>query len=226
MSVQLTLELHQGSAKRTESVVVSDLIIAGWTGRDPVAVEKHIRELEELGVARPPSTPCYYRVAAARLTNGDQIEVIGDKSSGEVEFVLLQHAGHTFVGVGSDHTDRVVEAYDVTVSKQMCEKPLGNQFWDLEDVKGHWDRLILRSRSHEPAGGWRLYQEGSVSEMKLPSELVSNYSSSGLTNGTMMFCGTLAAQGGVRAGSAFSFELEDPVRGARITHQYDVLKMR
>jgi hypothetical protein len=37
------------------------LIIAGWTGRDRVAQEKHIAELEALGVRRPPSTPVYYR---------------------------------------------------------------------------------------------------------------------------------------------------------------------
>jgi hypothetical protein len=37
-------------------------------GRDPVAVEKHIKELELLGVKRPATTPIFYRVSNARLT--------------------------------------------------------------------------------------------------------------------------------------------------------------
>ena len=37
-----------------------------------------------------------------------------------------------------------------------------------------------------------------------------------------MFCGTLAAHGGVRATSEFAFELEDPVLGRKIAHAYRV----
>jgi len=38
----------------------------------------------------------------------------------------------------------------------------------------------------------------------------------------LMFCGTLAAHGGVRATSEFAFELEDPVLGRKIAHAYRV----
>jgi hypothetical protein len=105
-------------------VVVNDAVIAGWTGRDAIAVEKHIKELEALGVKRPATTPIFYRVAATRLTTDDTIEAVGESSGGEVEFVLLQHAGRLWVGAGSDHTDREVEKYGVTVSKQLCDKPI------------------------------------------------------------------------------------------------------
>ena len=37
-----------------------------------------------------------------------------------------------------------------------------------------------------------------------------------------MFCGTLAAKGGVRATNEFAFELEDPVKGRKIAHAYSV----
>jgi len=63
---------------------ITQAVIAGWTGRDPVARDKHIAELEAIGIARPASTPIYYRVAAARLTTADRIEVSGAESSGEV----------------------------------------------------------------------------------------------------------------------------------------------
>ena len=36
--------------------------------------------------------------------------------------MLIGWQGRIFVGLGSDHTDRKVEAYSVTVSKQMCDK--------------------------------------------------------------------------------------------------------
>src|SRR3989440_5497963 len=124
---------------------IDQAVIAGWTGRDPVARDKHIAELEAIGIARPASTPIFYRVAARRLTIADRIEVSGAESSGEVEFVLIGWQGRIFVGVGSDHTDRKVEAYSVTVSKQMCDKPIASTLWELEDVIGHWDQMILRS---------------------------------------------------------------------------------
>ena len=52
--------------------------------------------------------------------------ISADESSGEVEFVLIGWQGRTFVGLGSDHTDRKVESYSVTVSKQMCDKPMAS----------------------------------------------------------------------------------------------------
>ena len=85
---------------------VESLIIAGWTGRDQAAVEHHIRELEAIGVKRPATAPIFYRVSADRLTTASSIQVLGERSSGEVEFVLLQWEGKFLVGAGSDHTDR------------------------------------------------------------------------------------------------------------------------
>jgi hypothetical protein len=210
---------RQSEASRAE-VKVAQAVIAGWTGRDSVAVEKHIKELEALGVKRPATTPIFYRVSAARLTTEPVIEAVGESSGGEVEFVLLQHAGRTWVGTGSDHTDREVEKYGVTVSKQLCDKPLAPVFWALDDVAPHWDRLILRSYATE--GGKRsLYQEGSVTAMLDPHGLLARYDGE-LSEGTLMFCGTLAAHGGVRPTFEFAFELEDPVLGRKIGHTYRV----
>jgi Protein of unknown function (DUF2848) len=218
----LSLTLQDKSSTRTGEVAIDRAVVAGWTGRDPAAVEKHIRELEALGVKRPATTPIFYRVAAARLTTGDTIEAVGESSGGEVEFVLLQHQGRLWVGTGSDHTDREVEKYGVTVSKQMCEKPIAPRFWAYEDVAPHWDRLMLRA--HVVEGGKRaLYQEGAVTAMMEPGALIARHVGSGrLPEGTLMFGGTLAAHGGVRATSEFAFEIEDPVLGRKIAHAYRV----
>lgn len=220
----LSLTLHDGANATRRDVAIDDAVVAGWTGRDAAAVEKHIKELEALGVKRPASTPIFYRVSAARLTTEAEIEVVGDKSGGEVEFVLLQHGGRMWVGAGSDHTDREVETYGVTVSKQMCDKPVAPVLWPWDDVADHWDRLILRSFILE-AGKPVLYQEGPVTAMLDPQELIQGYLAGAgphLREGTLMFCGTLAARGGIRPSPRFDFELEDPVRGEKIRHGYAI----
>jgi Protein of unknown function (DUF2848) len=215
----LTLTLQEGSSTRSAEVAIDQTVVAGWTGRDHAAVEKHIKELEALGVKRPATTPIFYRVAAARLTTADTIEVTGDMSGGEAEFVLLQHGGRRWVGTGSDHTDREVEKYGVTVSKQMCDKPMARTFWAYDEVAPHWDELRLRAYVVED-GKRVLYQDGAVSAMLSPAALLEKHGE--LPDRTLMFCGTLAARGGVRPTREFHFELEDPVLGRRIAHAYSV----
>jgi hypothetical protein len=207
------------------TLAIDRAVIAGWTGRDPVARDKHIAELEAIGIARPASTPIYYRVAARRLTTADSIEVSGTDSSGEVEFVLIGWQGRIFVGAGSDHTDRKVEAYSVTVSKQMCDKPIASTLWELEDVIDHWDQMILRSFA-TIEGARVLYQEGTLDGMLPVAELIrGGFGGAILPDGCAMFGGTFAAKGGIRPASRFEFELEDPVLKRVIKHGYDVVTL-
>ncbi|MCC6887650.1 MAG: DUF2848 domain-containing protein [Hyphomicrobiales bacterium] len=221
----LTFRAYRGGRVENRSIVLDSAIIAGWTGRDPVAREKHIAELEALGVARPASTPIYYRVSRNLLTTADQIEVVGESSSGEVEFVLIRDGSRLWLGVGSDHTDRKMETYNVTVSKQLCEKPIASELWDFEEVVPHWDSLQLRSWI-EQDGELRLYQEGPVTSMLAPQDIIGGCEPGGtLREGTAMFCGTLAAKGGIRPSKRFCFELSDPVFGRRIAHSYVVVAL-
>jgi hypothetical protein len=211
--------LVNGASRHIE---IAQLVIAGWTGRDKQAVEKHIAELAAIGVKRPRAVPTFYRLGASLLTTAGEIEVVGEGSSGEVEFVLVSAPDSLYVGVGSDHTDRKVEAYGVTVSKQMCPKPLGAELWPFTELDAHWDRLVLRS--HVTRGGRRaLYQEGEVGHMLAPRELLERFSGSAfLTPGTAMFCGTLAVQGEIGGGERFEIELHDPVRDRSLRHEYAV----
>jgi hypothetical protein len=221
----LPLILHGKAGPAAASVRIDQLVIAGWTGRDKAAVEKHIAELAAIGVKRPPSTPVFYRASAARLTLDDEIEVLGETSSGEVEFVLLQHAGRLWVGTGSDHTDRQVETYVVSVSKQMCDKPIAPEFWPMVAVAPHWDRLMLRAFISEN-GKRTLYQEGAVTAMLDPLVLIDKFAGKdGLAEGTLMFCGTLSARGGVRPSDVFEVELDDPALGRKIARRYAIRKL-
>ena len=187
----LTFNVEDKGALTPLTLAIDQAVIAGWTGRDPVARDKHIAELEALGIARPATTPIYYRCSARRITQADRIEVSGENSSGEVEFVLIGWQGRIFVGCGSDHTDRKVEAYSVTVSKQMCDKPMASVLWELEDVIAHWDRLVLRAWA--TIGGERvLYQEGTLDGMLPVKDLIAGgFGAKGMPDGCAMF-GTAA----------------------------------
>ena len=135
---------------------------------------------------------------------------------------MLQTRGALWIVVGSDHTDRKVETYNITVSKQMCDKPMAPVFWPFDEVAPHWDRLLLRAHVTE-SGARVLYQEGPVAAMMDPQSLIARYAEDGrLAENTLMFCGTLAAKGGVRPTAQFAFELEDPVMQRKIAHAYVV----
>ncbi|MFG1295629.1 MULTISPECIES: DUF2848 domain-containing protein [Xanthobacter] len=216
----LTFTIHADGRSYEETLLIRTAVIAGWTGRDKVALEKHIVELEALGVPRPASTPIYYRVGASRLTTAGAIECVGGDSSGEVEFVIVAAEGRYFLGVGSDHTDRKVETYNITVSKQVCDKPVAAELWALDEVAGHWDDLILRSYAVID-GKKELYQEGTVAAMLPPADILAGYGAP-FGNGAVMYCGTLAAHGGIRPAERFEFELVDPVLGRTLRHGYDV----
>ena len=197
-------------------VPIETVIVAGWTGRNGEAVRKHITELEALGVKAPSRTPIFYRVSASRLTTAGEIDAT-PSSSGEVEPVLLRQDGDLWVGVGSDHTDREVETYGIAAAKQLCDKPLASQVWPYVEVAPHWDQLILRSW----IDGDKLYQEGPLSELLHPDQLLPQ-SEPPLEEATLIFCGTVAAIGGIRPASAFRYELADPVLSRVIAGRYAI----
>jgi hypothetical protein len=204
-----------------ETASIDTLVVAGWTGRDRSHVEQHIAELAAMGVRPPATVPCFYRVGANLLSHAPTIDVAGCHSSGEVEVVLVSLPGGLHVAVGSDHTDRKVEAYDVTVAKQMCPKPVSRQLWRFDEIEGHWDDLVLRSWVAE--GGTReLYQEGPITQVLSARELMKRYLGRPaiLPIGTVMYCGTLAVNGVIRGGQRFDIELDDPTLKRKLTHTY------
>lgn len=221
---ELTLTLEDGAIERTISFTPSRFIVAGWTGRDKEAMEKHMTELEAIGIARPHSTPVFYRNSTSRLTTSDLLQTPGVGSSGEVEFVLFNIEGEFWVGVGSDHTDREVEAYNITVSKQMCDKPIASRLWRYDDLKANWDDLKITS--HAVIDGERVtYQKGTVASMLSAEDLVTAFEEQTGTTfgpGDVMMGGTLGAIGGVRPAEVFEFELCDDKSGRRISHAYKI----
>ena len=216
----LRFTLHDTDGPRQAAFEPTAMVIAGWAGRDRAAVEHHIEELAAIGVPRPSTVPLFYRVAAATLTQSDAIECVGAGSSGEVEPVLLSHAGRLWLTVGSDHTDREAETYSVALSKQMCAKPVAREAWALETVLARLDTLRIRSWIEED-GREIAYQEGTLASLLPAPELLARFlDGAPAPEGLVISCGTFGAIGGVRPSTAFRMLLEDPASGRSIAHAY------
>ena len=202
---------------------IRELVIAGWTGRDSARVEAHVRELEAEGISRPPRTPMFYQLSPSLLTLRDEITVVGGATSGEIECLLVSRDDGLWVGLGSDHTDRVLERTSVAKSKQVCHKPVARTLWRFSDVAGHWDQLELRSFI-DIDGVRTPYQEGTAAAMLPPQALAKDLIARGgsFEPGTAMFCGTLATLSAIRPSPRFEMELNDPVIGRTIRHEYRV----
>ncbi|NMP25482.1 DUF2848 domain-containing protein [Rahnella sp. SAP-1] len=210
----------------TLAVEINQLVIAGWAGRDADAIMHHISELEALGVPRPSAVPLFYRVAANQLTQNKKIEVVGTETSGEAEVFIFTHQGEMYLSLASDHTDRQLESHSVALSKQVCVKPVATTAWRMSEVISHWDRLILRAWIKEQ-GEYRLYQQGSLSSLRKPEDLLSRYLGGNAepVEGMGMTCGTVAAIGGIRPAAEFRMELVDEHLGRTIVHAYQSVEL-
>jgi hypothetical protein len=209
--------------KRFDVGAVRHLALAGWAGRNQAAVEAHIRELEALGTPRPSHTPVFYRVSASLLTTSEAIQVVGDETSGEVEFVLVPSDDRLWVGLGSDHTDRGLERHNVALSKQLCAKVVAPTLWRFDDVAPHWDQVILRSWAHR-GGERQLYQRATFAAILPADRLLALYAAAEgeLASGSALFGGTIATVDAIAPADEFEMEMEDPVIGRTLRHRYRI----
>ncbi|NQW12286.1 MAG: DUF2848 family protein [Alphaproteobacteria bacterium] len=202
----------------TVDVPVANCVIAGWTGRDAAGLQHHIDELAELGIPGPSTVPLYYRCGIDMVTQASHVQVLGGDSSGEVEPVLIATENGFLLTVGSDHTDRKVESYSIAVSKQMCPKILGRHAWSVS-LDDDLDALTLESRAVID-GTEVVYQAATLALIRPLKELVATYG--GLKPGTVMLCGTVPVEGGIRPADRFAMRLTDPSTGRAIAHAYDI----
>ncbi|MDH3463963.1 MAG: DUF2848 domain-containing protein, partial [Acidimicrobiia bacterium] len=166
-------------------------------------------------IAAPDSTPVVFPCGADRVVSHNVIDVTGDRTCGEVEFVLLVTDDGLHVTVGSDHTDRALEQESILLSKQVVPKVVADTAWRFDDIADHWDDLILRSWVGEAQ---RPYQETGVDFFLTPDDIIE------LVNaepGTIIFGGTVASLvGGFDFDPLFRASLIDPVLDRSITLEY------
>ena len=183
------------------------LVVIGYAGRDRAAVDHHIDELAELGVPRPANIPLFMVFPPGLIAQGPSISVTGVDTSGEAEIVVVVDGDEAFVTVGSDHTDRDLEAVHMIASKAVCPKPVALSGWSAAEVGDRWDDLVLRSR----IDGDVLYQDGSAATNLHPLELVAAIPWSGPPPGCFVaFTGTVPVIDGIRPSTGFRAELSGP----------------
>ena len=219
-----TLGLRVVSREGTTEVdfAVRRLWNGGWAGRDPAMVRHHVEELERLGVPAPATTPIFFPLSSNLVTTGDRVEVLGEDSSGEVEYALLLTPDRAFVTVASDHTDRGFERYGIQASKQLYPNVLAPEVWPLEECRPHWDELVLRCWTS--GGGARaLYQEAALAELLSADVWLEKLAAAGVPrDGLVFLSGTPPTVGGLASADAYEIELEDPRLGRSIRHRYQV----
>lgn len=220
MKLEFRIEAKNGA--RTATVDISNVVVAGWAGRDHAAIEHHIEELAAIGVPRPTAVPLFYRVAANQLTQENCLQMVGPDSSGEVEVLLFSHAGRSYVSLTSDHTDRKLESHSVALSKQLCAKPVAREAWPLDEVLPHWDSLRIVSTITED-GREVEYQNGTLDSLREVRDLALRHTGQPqLPDGMAMSCGTVPVIGGIRPSTSFGMMLVDERLGRRLAHRYTV----
>ncbi len=221
----LNLTLKKKSGIQPLSFSVRRMVNAGYVGRDQEAVREHIEELKKEGVPVPEETPALYPVASYLITTDDVLEVVDESTSGEAEFVLLLENGEIYVGVGSDHTDRNLEASSIIKSKQICPNVISSVVWPYEEVKAVWDKLVLRSWVGK--GKKRLlYQEAKLFSIMSAEDIVSFVRSKVKDenlNGLVIYSGTVPSlTGQIIYGDSFEVELYNPQTSDSLRCRYGI----
>lgn len=194
----------------------------GYSGRDVEKTKAHINELKELGVPEPDSIPEIYHLDPYLFRQDNDISIIGERSSGEAEIVVIFDGDKRYVTLGSDHTDRELETVSIHKSKQLCAKPIADSVWEFEDVEGHWDDLELRSYVYDD-DKWTLYQEDKVSGILPYDKLMDALNEFGAhLNSTVVYCGTVPLVDGFKYPDKFKAELVDANRNKSIQLEYGV----
>lgn len=219
----MKVSLIKGDRTQPLDLQIRRVYCIGYAGRNQAKVKEHIDELAKIGVPAPPRTPTVYPVSTYLLTNGCSITAQGKETSGEVEFVLFLQGDKTYVTVGSDQTDRNLETVSVIKSKQMCEKICAAQVWDLDEVRDHWDSLVLRAWVTDEKGK-RLYQDGPATALLPVPELIDavKRETDLSMNGAVIFSGTVPTHEGFVFAKSWDLELADPILKRKITHRYEV----
>jgi len=206
------------SGERLEASIAF-AVAAGYTGRDTAHVRQHVEELATIGVPPPPHVPMLYPLIPTLVTHSNEIAVLGEHTTPEVEVAVLTIEGQAYITVASDHTDRQLETVSVTLAKNICPKVVGREVWPVTEVLDHWDKLQLRSVCEGV-----VLQDGTLSELLPYTELMAFVDRiTGIRERRIVFGGTIPTRAHPPRGEVeVLLELHDPVWNRSIRHTYHV----
>ena len=226
--MEIELILEKKDIKKPLRFSYTRMVNAGYVGRDQEEVHRHISELAKKGIPGPKETPTLYPVIQRNLVMDEEIEVYGNETCGEVEYVLLvENRDAIYVGLGSDHTDRHLEETDIPRAKQICPNIISHEVWSLSEVRDHWDDLLIEARVIVK-GKEIFYQQGALSLILDPDALMRFVASKirSPLEGIIIFSGTLGSlTGGFAFGEQFMAKLTDPILNRTLSLSYKIFPL-
>lgn len=199
------------------------VFVIGYAGRDIEKTQEHIDELErELGVAPPKKIPTIFEVSKEIVTQDSKLKFVGEKTSGEAEYVILLKNGKKYITIGSDHTDRELESVSIFKSKQVCLKPIADIIWDYDEIKNHWDSIRLIS--NQIIDGKEIKYQNDTLASILPVEKILEELKErvGDIDNSIIYSGTVPLIGDFEYGDKFLSRIVDEELGRSINLNYDV----
>ena len=215
--------LKKLSGEENVNIDFDQLLVIGFAGRNIEKTMEHIRELEQqLGVPAPKQIPTIFECSLELLTQGKDIKFVGNKTSGEVEYIIVKSGEKIYIGLGSDHTDRELESVSIPKAKQVSPKPIAGELWDYEEVKDHWDQIRLVS--YQTINGEEVkYQDGTLSDI-LPVEKILSVLTERIGNidNSIIYSGTVPVLDGFKYGDNFRSLMIDEALNRSIEFNYNV----
>ena len=215
------------------------------SSRDIGATTQYINEIKQTGYKMHGPAGIAFK-SRYLLTNETLIEVQGPQTSGEAEFVIFTYNDSLYLTVGSDHNDRSLgvmwtemlgKVDDTAKSKQMVPAVMSDKAWLYEDIKSHWDKLIVSSKVTF-SNKLVLYQQYKLSQLLDVQYYIHNENWI-LQEGSVLLGGSgplvdnipdKVYKGqkdleGVDFPKDFHIEITDPVLNRSISHKYDVVSL-
>lgn len=201
----------------------NNLYVIGYAGRDEEKTLKHIEELQrDLNVKPPKQIPTIFECSRRILTRDKNLDVFGNQNSGEAEYVIVLFKKKIYIGLGSDHTDRELESYNVAKSKEIMPKVMSKVLWDYDEIKGHFDDIELLSYQKKGKKEF-LYQKGTLKDILPPERILKELKQRvGGVENSIIFSGTVALLDKFYFGNFFKAKMVDKKLNRTIELKYKI----
>ena len=219
MTLRIEVE-HADGKVEARTIALDRMYNFGSATRNPEDAVAHQEEVAKVGVgiAFDIPAPRVYPISPHNVVTDNEIFIHNDQTSGEVEIVILHDEGELLIGVGSDHTDRLLERTSIVWSKQAYPNVLAPRLWPLADLRDHWDDLVLRSWVDD-----KPYQDVGVKTFMHPDDMLAKLAERipDLPARYMLYSGTyVSVDKSLGFGKEWRFELADPTLRRTISHTY------